>query len=339
MVSKALRPATWISIAIAMGCAASDPPREGTPGDSGASTRDSGPEAGRPSDAASGSDAANPSDACEKMDVLFVIDNSNSMEEEQGNLVANFPEFVRVLDEYVVAGGRRLDYRIAVTSTAYDVVIRYEDDDGRNRSQAFNGLSGAFVRGAACGMSHDWIVAADMDRESQFSCLARLGTDGSPLEMPLRAMQSAFVEQVAAGPNGGFVREDALLAIVVVTDEDDCSTTEDRINTDASELSVRTGACIYPPDALIDPRSVPQVLDEVKGDRGRWAVAVVAGPGPGVCESALGEAADAERLRAFVDETGENAVFSSICEGDLSGALRRALETFDAACQRFTPLI
>ena len=48
---------------------------------------------------------------CSKMDLLFVIDNSGSMQQEQTNLIANFPTFISVLD----ASG--LDYRVAVTTT------------------------------------------------------------------------------------------------------------------------------------------------------------------------------------------------------------------------------
>ena len=51
---------------------------------------------------------------CSKMDLLFVIDNSGSMGQEQTNLIANFPAFIAVLE----ASG--LDYRVAVTTTARD---------------------------------------------------------------------------------------------------------------------------------------------------------------------------------------------------------------------------
>ena len=63
--------------------------------------------------------------------------------------------------------------------------------------------------------------------------------------------------------------------------------------------------------------------------------AVIAGPGPGQCTSNFGDAAEATRLRDFVTQTGQNAVFSSICDGDLAGALGDAIDTFDAACQTF----
>ena len=47
------------------------------------------------------------------VDVLFVIDNSASMGEEQATLAANFAAFVGVLEQSHV----RADYRIAVTTT------------------------------------------------------------------------------------------------------------------------------------------------------------------------------------------------------------------------------
>jgi len=37
---------------------------------------------------------------CSKMDILFVIDDSGSMGEEQGNLAQNFPLFIEALDNF-----------------------------------------------------------------------------------------------------------------------------------------------------------------------------------------------------------------------------------------------
>ena len=36
------------------------------------------------------------------MDLLFVIDNSGSMSQEQQNLIANFPMFISVLDDTIM---------------------------------------------------------------------------------------------------------------------------------------------------------------------------------------------------------------------------------------------
>lgn len=74
-----------------------------------------------------------------------------------------------------------------------------------------------------------------------FSCMARVGVRGCPFEQPLESMWNALAPasrkgelyEFAGGAKGqgdrfndGFVREDAALAVVVLTDEDDCSITD-----------------------------------------------------------------------------------------------------------------
>ncbi len=51
------------------------------------------------------------------------------------------------------------------------------------------------------------------------------------------------------------------------------------------------------------------------------------------CSSRFGSAVFAARLQAFVEQAGRNAVFSSICEGDLSAGLDAALDTFSDSCE------
>ena len=54
---------------------------------------------------------------CRKMDLIFVIDDSGSMEEEQTNLASNFPMFASLLNSYTISTGETLDYRAAITTT------------------------------------------------------------------------------------------------------------------------------------------------------------------------------------------------------------------------------
>src|SRR5688572_10560873 len=59
---------------------------------------------------------------CKKMDIVFVVDNSGSMQEEQSNLAANFPMFAQLLEQSTVtANGAPLDFRVALTTTGRDV--------------------------------------------------------------------------------------------------------------------------------------------------------------------------------------------------------------------------
>ena len=279
-------------------------------------------------------------DSCTKIDFLFVIDDSGSMGEEQANLVANFPQFVQVIDDYRSMNGQPLDYRIAVTTTG-----------GPNRTTfdlsglplpipipdiVEDGPNGELINNSSCGMTRQWIESSDNDVAGTFQCAANVGTGGSSTEKPLLMMSRAFTDRVADGSNAQFAREDALLAVVILTDEDDCSTTrEEQVISLTSPTNPQGAADECDPNQS-DFFTIPQAIasmDMVKGDRGRWAVAVIAGPTN--CESSFGSAAAATRLQSFVNDVGDNAVFSSICEGDLSGALNDALNTFDAACQNF----
>lgn len=187
-------------------------------------------------------------------------------------------------------------------------------------------------------MSRKWIESADSDVGGTFSCVAEVGTGGSSVEMPLLMTQTALTTRVADGTNAGFLREDALLAVVILTDEDDCSRPGDRveITIDPSDpAAMAADEC--DPSVTMPVGGFLDALDGVKGDRGRWAGAIIAGPTN--CSSSFGDAVAANRLQEFATSAGDNVIFSSICEGDLSGALMDAIDTFEAACQSFPPLI
>lgn len=265
-------------------------------------------------------DAA-PAQQCDKMDLLFVIDNSGSMGQEQDNLGLNFPGFIAVLDN------SGLDYRVAVTTTGVDYSYTMQTPIGALPQDQDGGDNGAFRQ--SCGMTRRWIEKGDSDPAGTFECVAKVGTSGPSDEMPLGAMRRAFSDRISDGTNVGFLRPDALLGIVILTDENDCSYEQ------SVSLPIGVDLC----DSGMEP--VPNYvgfLDSLTGDRGRWATAVIAGPGPGDCSSAFGNADEATRLVDFVNLTGANAVLSSICDGDLTGGLAAALATFDSACQNFPPI-
>jgi len=54
-----------------------------------------------------------------------------------------------------------------------------------------------------------------------FSCVADVGIHGCGFEQPLEALHRALT--TSAPHNAGFLRPDAMLAVVFITDEDDCS--------------------------------------------------------------------------------------------------------------------
>lgn len=272
-----------------------------------------------------GDDTPSGAERCQKMDILFVVDDSGSMVEEQENLAANFPQFAQVLDSYQVGAGLPLDYRVAVTTSGRDVdyvevIPPIGPLPGTEVPMSEEGDDGAFRQG--CGMSRRWIERTDPDPAGTFACVAEVGTEGPGFEMQLHASELALSARMADGVNAGFLRDDALLAVVYLTDEDDCSRHDNNFEVQATE------PCTNEP-----PSQWVQFFDQLKGDRGRWATAVIAGPTD--CTSDFGDAVAADRLQEFVQLTGENAVFSSICDGDLAGSLQAALDTFQAACDGF----
>jgi hypothetical protein len=252
--------------------------------------------------------------ACSEMDILFVIDNSGSMGQEQTNLIANFPAFISVLD----ASG--LNYRVAVTTTARDYTYNMTTPLG-NIPQSTSGESGAMLKKGS--MTKRWIDKGDPDVTGTFSALANVGTGGSSDEMPLGAVRDAFEDRMTDGTNTGFRRPGALLGIVILTDENDCS----------YEASVNLGFGQSLCDSMMEPvANYKAFLDQYTGSPTRWATAIIAGPGPGTCSSTFGDADEATRLIDFKNQVGTNAIMSSICDGNLASGLMKATMLFESAC-------
>lgn len=160
-------------------------------------------------------------DGCNKVDYLFVIDNSASMGPYQRRLVENFGTFI----EGVQRSQDSLDsvHVGVLTTDAYspnangctglgDLVTR---TGGYNSSTS---ECGPFAAGNRYMTEEDDLAEA-------FECTAKVGTEGSNSEQPLAVIGYALNDNKLAqgGCNEGFLRDDALLVIVVVTDEDDPS--------------------------------------------------------------------------------------------------------------------
>jgi hypothetical protein len=273
----------------------------GGPGTSGGTSGSSGPFG---TSGASGGPDSGKVDECKKMDIVFLVDNSGSMREEQTNLSANFPKFVKVINDYKTKSGDALDFRLAVTSS----------DDGQQKGKFSATRAPDAPAGCSAGPARPWLERGDGDVAGFFSCRAEFGTGGSNIERPLENMALGVTTGAAANAASGvpFVREDALLAFIVLTDEDEGGTENE-------------------PDRAM--AAYPAVFDQVKGERGRWAAAVIAGET--ACTSTFGKAAEATRLKGFITDVGKNGVFSSICTGDLTTGLTAALTTFDQACRDF----
>jgi len=166
-----------------------------------------------------------------KVDVLFVIDDSSSMAPAQANLVASFPAFMETL-RALPAGAP--DLHIAVISSDMGA------GDGSIPGCAGVGKAGRFqfaARGAcaATNLQADATFITDAgggvtnytgNIEDVFGCIAPLGESGCGFEQPFAAITRALGADGRGNPpadNAGFLRPDARLAIVMLTNEDDCT--------------------------------------------------------------------------------------------------------------------
>jgi hypothetical protein len=132
-----------------------------------------------------------------KADILLVIDDSGSMADEQAALASNFASFI------AFAEAQGVDYHLAVTTTDMDV----------------GGEQGKFVSGP----SHPERVLSrnTPDVENKFKAKVAVGTNGSPTEMCFEPALKALTAPLITDPNanGGFLRPEAVLSVVCITDE------------------------------------------------------------------------------------------------------------------------
>jgi hypothetical protein len=151
------------------------------------------------------------SQASHVVDILFVVDNSGSMADKQITLQKSTQAFIAQL-----AAGN-VDYHLGLLTTD----LFAPTDGGRLRSA---GTNPAFLSAPPPGdpnatMLHAQVVAGFN------AAVAQLGIGGSSQESALGAVTNALSPTSAAvsARNAGFLRTAADLAVVIVTDEDDCA--------------------------------------------------------------------------------------------------------------------
>lgn len=354
-MSTALRIVTGFFFATALGCAATDD--TGGRSDKGAKDLDivvdDGTEPNGTEDTSADSSDGRPR-GCGKMDILFVIDDSGSMECEQQFLGQTFPRFIEVLDTYSNDFASQVSYRIGVTTTwrSFTYSIGKPGPFNPPYTENADGQDGDLV--TLPGMAAPWIEGPGnkIELESLFATLAFRGTGGSGYEMPLEGMRLALAKDAPGQPNEGFLREDSLFIAIVITDEDDCSRTDDNFVIDP--YAIEPFNCMHPkPDPKLEPLTTyREALDERFGGPDNYVFVAMAGRNrcgaevyPTKCDSDDGQyagAAQAIRLFEFVHgyvnkDGGKNGMFIDICTSDLADALAGALDKMQVACNNFTP--
>ncbi len=129
-----------------------------------------------------------------RVDILWVIDNSGSMRDNQDNLARNFDVFI---NDFIV---KNIDFKMGVTTT--------------DATSLFNGRQ-------ICGEDKLSLTQAQANPTQfiyDFQTCVRVGNQGSSLEKGLHTMNEYFKKYAST-----FIRPDAYLVVIILTDENDQS--------------------------------------------------------------------------------------------------------------------
>lgn len=147
-----------------------------------------------------------------EVDVLLAIDNSCSMQPYQDELAENFDNFLTYFEEGDV------DYRLGVvTSTIIDV----QPNDYCTQAQVDAIPAGGQLVGDADGPT---IITPDTpDGADVFAEIVDVGVCGAGFEAGIESAYRALTGPVSENYNDGFLRDDAYLSVIFVSDEQDFS--------------------------------------------------------------------------------------------------------------------
>ncbi len=269
---------------------------------------------------------------CEKVDFLFVIDNSISMLSEQTALVASFPGFMAAIEATLTAD----DYHIMVVDT--DAATRCTTE-GCNKGRRAVHRPGrrlclqhsvlpmqqaAGCRGSAPGgqgrLKHPcnphggnrYIVQDEPDLTGKFSCMAQVGLAAAQAERPMDAMVAALSPALnAGGCNDGFLRDDAVLVVTFISDDpwyEDSGTPQQWYD---AVVAAKNGN----PDAIVMLGLTPSFPGCLDGK----------GPPKGAHWS------------QFIDLWGASGLEGSVCDSDYVDIFSQAISAIDNTCDNFVP--
>jgi hypothetical protein len=292
-----------------------DADSSGGPGTSASSGGGDGPKL----DVGSG-ETGLPGEGCQRIDMLFVLDSSGSMIEERNALAAT-GAFTSIVNTLSGINGGGIEYRIAVTDdkdSGYEVPPGWAGDPWFDSTEltvdeiadAFNGAVGQIGGEPPLGCEHVLTSAVDL-----------LDGDAS-----------------------GFVREDALLVLVLVTDVDDYGAYDQQGGNDCGI------GCATAPDPVAE--LVTRLVDDVKGGQmaGVAGIVVAGDPNvndgvnfcnqPGSCGCGGFDCGifHADRLWEFAESLGTNGYTADLCIESVPDAVETALTaSIDLACMNFEP--
>ncbi len=245
-------------------------------------------------------------ESCKKIDFLFAIDNSGSMKSIQQKLIMSFEPFI----DAIVTNVDAQDYHVMVV-----------DSDGGGQG-CEHALGAGQVRHCEVPNPPRFLTsAAQVPRiRSAFECVANVGTMGSSLEMTFTAVEEAVTTHNAShGCNPGFLRHDAVLVVVIITDDHAGWFGEDNaqnVGTPRQWYETILAAKAYVPSHVVVLGFIPTRN------------------GPDDCLDRWRDG-DSDRFVEFMQLWGDQGITASVCEPDFGPFFQQAVELIDATCDAY----
>lgn len=266
-----------------------------------------------------------------KVDIVFTIDSSSTMKDQQDKLKASFPGFTATLESEFAD----FDYHILSTNTfgswtlpwcegCMDVCAQTPDYPCSATLKPCDSVQGAgvtFPRGdnatnQRCDLTSGrrYINASQPDLEEAFTCIASLGTNGA--DQVAEATVKALADDMNApgGCNEGFLRPDALLVVVAIQDTGD----------QFSEGTAKDwrGALVDAKGGDADAVVLLVISTDVDDPNGLCGY-----DPPGV----------EHKLRTWTELMQPNALFGSICAGSYTDYFDTVAKMVKSQCDVFVP--
>lgn len=271
-------------------------------------------------------------EGCTKIDFLFVVDNSNSMGAEQALLTAALPGFITAIQ---AALPDTSDYQIGVTKTD---VFGFDNDPNPDPQNPCPYVLGGLLShatpdgqktgtGPGCGFaSGKNFMTAGPTLAQEFSCAASVGVKGNTGETQAAALLAAVGPELAApgACNEAFLRPDALLVVIMITDEDDDWSPPDADK--QQNATAWSSALIAAKNNL--PENVAFVL--ISGGDPRWPDCKDISPND------FTGAAASPNLTALATSIPSHSL-GNVCQAGYEDTLAAAIATIATACESFMP--
>ncbi len=252
---------------------------------------------------ASGSTGGEPIVPCIGVNFLFIVDNSVGMAPEQSRFQATVFAFVSQVAQQAISAMGNVSIAVMTTDEPEFVV-----PTGLEAMPYSSGLN--YMRWDPASVDNNLTLQGELE------AAVVTGQDGDPNERPMDMLLEGLTGDTADGFNADFVEEDALLVVVLVSDEEDDIEKTTSWGSDGE------------PDAWVD--QLATLKDGIRKDIAVFSIV------PDMSAEGCADDTDATRLKAFTSAFPTSASHD-VCQMDYSAFLLAQVQPVVDACNNFSP--